>query len=73
MAKPPKLLVTRGETFALECAIRHYRNSDSFLRKIGLIQPGDDEVIQKAGDQLLVDLRSLRRRITDGRPRQTYK
>jgi hypothetical protein len=67
-----KLAVTRGETFALECAIRSYRNKNSFLNKL----LGDIEVdpkVKAAGDEILADLRKLRRRITDGRPRQTYK
>lgn len=74
MAKEPKLPVTRGETFALECAIRSYRNKNGFLKKLGLDLNSDtDGRIKKAGDDILSDLRKLRRRITDGRARQSYK
>lgn len=70
MGAAPKLLVTRAETYALECAIRHYRNTKAMLRNIGL---DEDPAIARAGDEILADLRYLRRRLTDGRPRQTYK
>jgi hypothetical protein len=74
MPKTSKLPVTRGETFALECAIRSYRNKNSFLKKLELDLNNDtDGRIKKAGDDILADLRKLRRRITDGRARQTYK
>jgi hypothetical protein len=66
-----RLPVTRGETFALECAIRSYRNKNSFLNKL-LGDLETDPAIQAAGDTILADLRKLRRRITDGRARQTY-
>ncbi len=67
-----KLPVTRGETFALECAIRSYRNKDKFLNKL-LGDLETDPAIKAAGETILADLRKLRRRITDGRARQTYK
>lgn len=67
-----RLPVTRGETFALECAIRSYKNKNRLLNKLlGDIE--DDPAIKAAGDTILADLRKLRRRITDGRPRQSYK
>lgn len=75
MTSPSKLAVTRGETFALECAIRQFRDNGKWMRKIGLIQSGDDPDGKIAAIEatMLADLRKLRRRISDGRPRQTYK
>lgn len=72
MSRPAKLPVTRDETFALECAIRSYRNKNRLLNQLlGDIE--DDPKIKAAGDEILANLRKLRRRITDGRARQSYK
>lgn len=70
-----RLPVTRGETFALECAIRQFRDNKKWMRKIGLIRAEDDPDGKIAAIEatMLADLRKLRRRLTDGRPRQTYK